>query len=366
VRVEQNLPKGIAFARFCALVAASKGQPITALEMAKARYPDDAGLQAILKAAVGAGSTSGSHWADDLVPYKVIENDFIEFLRPMTIIDRLPGMDKVPFNARVGGFSAGTTGYWKGEGKPIPVSKAQSTVVSLTRTTVGGLVVLTDELVRFSTPSAEEKVRNDIAKAVVVRMDLDFIDPANAGTTNVKPASITNNIAAIAPTGTTAAKFRADLATALAAFAANNIDGAAHIVMSRQMATQLALMVNTFGQPEFQQMTPTGGSIVGIPVLASEHLTAVGSPSTQTIVICIPGEIMLADDGQVTVDASSEASIEMLDSSLVQDGVAGTGTSLVNLWQNGLLGLRAERMVNWTLRRSTAVQYISPAAYVVQ
>ena len=35
---------------------------------------------------------------------------------------------------------------------------------------------------------------------------------------------------------------------------------------------------------------------------------------------------MLADDGQVNVDASSEASIEMLDSSLVQNSTAGTGT----------------------------------------
>jgi hypothetical protein len=65
----------------------------------------------------------------------------------------------------------------------------------------------------------------------------------------------------------------------------------------------------------------------------------------------------------VSVDASDQASLEMLDSSMVQDGTAGTGTSLVSLWQNGLVGILAQREITWKLRRSTAVQYISPAAY---
>lgn len=371
VVVERKLEKGIGFARYviCKMAAVSamrRGEPSSALEVAKMRYPDDSQLQAVLKTAVPAGSTLGSNWANDLVPYQVLASDFIDYLRPRTIIDRIQGFDRVPFNVRVGGFSAGTSGYWKGEGKPIPVSKATTTYKALTYATVGGLVVLTDELVRFSTPSAEQKVRNDIAAAVTARMDIDFVDPSNAGTANVKPASITNAIAAQAPSGTTAAKLRADLAVVLQAAAAANITGSAVIIMSKSMATQVSLMINTVGNADFPGMTPDGGTIVGIPVLTSEHLTAVGSPSTQSIIVTHPGEIMLADDGVVTVDASSEASIEMLDSSLVQDATTGTGTSLVNLWQNGLLGLRAERVVNWVPRRTGITGYISPAAYIVQ
>lgn len=366
VTIERKLPPGIAFARYAAIVAASKGNVLLAQAMAKERFPDDSQIHTILKTAVAAGTTSASGWASELVPYQVLASDFIEYLRPGNIVDRIKGFDKVPFNVRVGGFSAGTTGYWKGEGKPIPVSKATSTSVSLTWATVGGLVILTQELVRFSTPSAEEKIRNDIARAVNARMDIDFVDPTKASSANVSPASITYGVVATAPTGTTAAKFRADLATMLTAFAAANLNGTKVLILSKSMATQLSLMINTLGNPDFPNMTPEGGSIAGISVIVSEHLTAVGSPSTQTIVLLEPGEVMLADDGQVSVDASSEASIEMLDASLLQDGTNGTGASLVNLWQNGLLGLRAERVVNWVARRSGVAKYISPAAYVVQ
>lgn len=370
---EPELPKGIAFARYvgCKMMSfleMRSGNFMSALDIAKERYPSHTALHAAFqtKGAVAAGSTSASNWADDLVPYQAIASDFLDYLRPMTIIDRIQGFDRVPFNVRVGGFSAGTTGYWKGEGKPIPVSKATSTNVTLTWATVGGLVILTDELVRFSTPSAEQKIRQDIARAVTARMDIDFVDPAKAAVANTSPASITYGIAATAPTGTTAAKFRADIANMLGDFATANLNGDVTLIMSKSMATQLALMMNTLGQQEFPELTPSGGTLIGMPVLVSEHLTSVGSPSTQSIIACIPSEIMLADDGVVTVDASSEASIEMLDSSLLQNGMDGTGASLVNLWQNGLLGLRAERVVNWKLRRAAAVGYISPAAYIVQ
>jgi hypothetical protein len=89
----------------------------------------------------------------------------------------------------------------------------------------------------------------------------------------------------------------------------------------------------------------------------------VGSPSTQTIIAVKAGEIYLADDGVVTVEASDQASVEMVDTSSTS-GISGTGASLVSLWQNGLVGLKATREVTWKLRRTTAVQYISPAAYV--
>lgn len=374
---DPELPKGIAFARYVACKAASavhlrSGNFVSPLDLAKQRYPSMSGLHAVFtKDAVAAGTTSASHWADDLVPYKVLASDFIEYLRGKTIIDRfgqdgIPALRRVPFNIRVGGFSAGTTGYWKGEGKPTPVSKATSTNVTLTWATVSGLTVITKELATHSTPSAEIALRDDIAAAVIARMDIDFVDPAKAAVANTSPASITYGLAANGPSGTAAINVRKDLATLLAAFATANL-GRSNLVliMSDTMAGNIAMMVNALGQPDFPQMDLSAAvpRLHGIPVITSEHLTSVGSPSTQSIVLVKADEVYLADEGMVDVEASFEASIEMLDSSLVQDGTAGTGTSLVNLWQSGLIGLLANREVNWTLRRSTAVEYISPAAY---
>ncbi len=377
ITVEKKLPKGIAFARFAMCIAAAKGSRGDAMDLAKMFYPDDSMLLASLriKTAIGAGAVVTSHWADDLVPYNVLQGDFIEFLRPGSILGKFggpnpgggpdyPSLRQVPFNVRVSGASAGFTGSWVGEGKPAPVSKMTTFNTALTWAKVEALAVLTKEEVRFSNPSAEMVVRDDIAKAVNARIDIDFVDPALAAVANVSPASITYGVVATTPTGTTAAYARTNLATMIALFATNNLNPSDIVlIMSSSMALQFSMMVNTLGNSDFPDISMKGGSLRGFPVIVSEHLTSVGSPSTQTIVAVKASDVYLADDGNVTVDASGEASIEMLDSSLVQDGIAGTGTSLVNLWQSGLLGFLAQREITWKLRRSTAVQYLSPAAY---
>ena len=68
-------------------------------------------------------------------------------------------------------------------------------------------------------------------------------------------------------------------------------------------------------------------------------------------------------EGGVAVDMSREASLEMLDASLQQDGTAGTGASLVSLWQSNLVGLRAERELNWMRRSASAVAYLTGVAW---
>jgi hypothetical protein len=358
--------------KMASAVQMKMGNFISPAEIAQQRYPGNTALQAAFaKAAVPAGTTHGSNWADDLVPYQVLATDFIEFLRGKTIIDRfgqdgIPSLRRVPFNIRVGGFSAGTTGYWKGEALPVTMSKPTSTNVTLTWATVAGLTAISKELAMHSTPSAEMAVRDDLSAAVVARMDIDFVDPSKASVANTSPASITYGLAANAPSGTAAINVRKDLATLLAAFATANL-GRSNLVliMSDTMAGNIAMMVNALGQPDFPQMDLSAAvpRLHGIPVITSEHLTGIGSPSTQSIVLVKADEVYLADDGLVDVEASFEASIEMLDASLQQSGVSGTGASLVNLWQTGMIGLLANRQINWKLRRSTAVEYISPAAY---
>jgi len=216
---------------------------------------------------------------------------------------------------------------------------------------------------RFSTPSAEVALRDDLAAAVIARMDIDFVDPDKAAVANVSPASITNGVAGTAPTGTAALNVRHDLAVLLGKFAASlqSVSGLA-LIMSDTMASNISMMVNALGQDEFPDLRPDGGSIKNIPVIVSEHLTSLDSPKNQTIILLKPSEIYLADDGQVTVDASMEASVEMSDAP-TQDGIAGSGASLVSLWQTGMIGIRAERVINWKLRRASAVQYITGAAY---
>jgi HK97 family phage major capsid protein/HK97 family phage prohead protease len=374
IQITRTLPKGILFARYAMCMGASRGIPVEAMRLAKEHYPDDPGvLKLVEKTAVAGGSTTGSHYLDDMVPYNVM-NDFIEYLRPGSIIGKFggpnpgggpnyPSLNRVGFNERVTGMSTGYTAGWRGEGLPALPSAAVTYNASLLFNNMTAMAVLTKEAIRFSNPSAEEKVRNELARAVNGKLDLDFVDPAKAASGATSPASITNGVAATAPTGTTAAFLRTDLASMIKLFAQNNLDPADIVlIMSAQMALQFSLMITTLGINQFPNISMAGGNLLGFPVIVSEHLTAVGSPSTQTIIAVKASDVYLADDGVVTVEASDQASLEMVDTSS-QSGISGTGASLVSLWQNGLVGLLASREITWKLRRSTAVQYISPAAY---
>src|SRR5207253_765824 len=184
--------------------------------------------------------------------------------------------------------------------------------------------VLTQEEVRFSNPSAEAKVRDDLTAAVVARIDQDFTDPTNAGTANVKPASVTYGLAAVAATGTDADHLRDDFAVLMGKFVTANISPTAGVlIMSATQALSISLMVNALGQREFPDLMMTVGTLFGMPVIISEYLQSQGSPGTGMIIMVNASDIFLADDGQVTIDVSREASLEMLDSSLVQNDAPG-------------------------------------------
>lgn len=376
VTVERPLPPGIQFARYSMCMGMARGVASEAKQLARHHYGDNAApLERLIdlqqRAGVGAGSTATSHNLSDLVPYEIM-NDFIEYLRPKTILGKfgttqngveIPPLRLVPFNTRVSGFSAGFTAAWKGEGLPALPSAATSFFLTLTWANLAALAVLTKEEMRFSNPSAEAKVRDDLVKSVIVKQDIDFINPAKSATANTSPASITYNTTPLAPSGATAAAFRTDFATLLATFATLLLDPSdIVIIMSTIDALNLSLMINTLGVQSFPNITMAGGSLLGFPVITSESLVSEGSPLEDIIVAVKAGDIYLSDDGVVTVDASDQASIEMQTTSS-QSGLTGTGASLVSLWQTGMVGLMATREINWLLRRTGAARYIGPAAY---
>src|SRR5262249_8937881 len=99
---------------------------------------------------------------------------------------------------------------WVGEGKVKKVSALAFDSITLDIAKIAGIVVLTDELVRHSNPSAEMLVRDDLAKSIVQFMDTQFIDPTKAAD-DVSPASITNGVSAVTATGTTPQALRADI-----------------------------------------------------------------------------------------------------------------------------------------------------------
>ena len=318
-------------------------------------------ISAVQKATVNAGTTQDATWAGPLLAYNTFAGDFITYLRPQTLVGRLPGLRAVPFNTHINGQTSGGTGYWVGEGAPKPLTKFDYTRIYIPFTKVAGITVISDELVRFSTPSAEAMVRDGLRDALVERMDVDFIDPAHAAVANVSPASMLNGLTPLTPSGSTYATFVADIVRLWSTpLAANMPVQSAVYVMDSLTALRIANMRTQLGEMAYPDMSLAGGTLGGVPVVVSNyvpHNTAGG-----IIALLFTSEIYLADDGDVTVDASNEASLQMIDNP-TNNSATGTPQTLVSMFQTDSTAIRAHRFVYWAKRRALAASYISGTAY---
>lgn len=372
--VQTKLEPGIKFARMALCVARAKalqkdGRFVSPEDIYRSekRWMDTAADVAIaLKTAVNANDSTTSGGASEWAYAQNIASEFIEYLRPRTLIGRIQGWRNVPFNVRVGGMSGGTTGYWVGQGLSIPTSRPTSTSVSLGITKVAGISVITKELAMLSSPSAELMVRNDLARAIQQKLDTGLIDPNSGGVANVTPASLTYGATARQASGTDYAAFKADWKAMTTNFYANNLslDGAV-IIMKEELAEALSLMVTSLGNPQFPGLTPTGGTLMGRPVFVTQVADTSGSPDFDNMLILLqPGEVFLADDGVATVEASDQVSLQMDDAPTNKSTATATATSLISMYQTESIAIKGVRHINWIAARSNICQYIRTAAYV--
>jgi HK97 family phage major capsid protein/HK97 family phage prohead protease len=386
--LEPKLEKGTAFLRYvlCRAEAKAMGGGLdVALNVAKMRYPEYAPLHRILKSvgsygdfdigrmrkaqelvdftktAVAGGTTSDANWATELVNYTILASQFIEYLRPQTIVGKfgiggVPNLNRVPFNVKVPRQTTKGSGYWTGEAKPKYLTKFNIDMVTLDFHKIATIAAITKELARFSNPQAETLVRNELTRAVVERADIDFIDPNKAASAGVSPASILNDATALvsATTTGTVAEVITDIQSMLSEFIQLNIPVSSMVwIMNQNVALALSLMQTSLGQTAFQGISMNGGTFQGIPVITSQYVPA------QLLILVSAADIMLADDGNVSIAVSEDASLEMLDSGSSQDGTTGTGVSLVSMFQTNMLAIRAEREITWLKSRTGAAQYMT-------
>lgn len=348
IQVVQNIEKGLGFAvAVKAFAVASKsGGAVSAIDVLKSwNAPESVQNFLIQKAKIG--TTTDATFGKPLVDQQNLVGEFIELLRPQTIVGRMSGFRQVPFNITIPAQSSATGVNWVGETAKKPVTDMGFEQVKLDWAKLAGIVLLSDELIRFSNPTADALVRNDLIESVARFIDLQFLDPAKTETT-ISPASVLNGVTAITATGVTAAAYNTDLETLINTFIAGNLSLAgAYIIMSETRATQISMLRDALGNKYFPEMSaPLGKKVLlGLPVIESEN-------ALKKLVLVKPSEILMADDGGVDFAMSNEASITYNN---------GTDDITVNLFQENLTAIRAERFVRWKKRRPLAAAYIQYA-----
>jgi HK97 family phage major capsid protein/HK97 family phage prohead protease len=308
-----------------------------------------------VKAAVAAGTSSNT---SALIGNYGGIGDFVEFLRPMTIVGRFggafPSLRSVPFRVPLITEASESDAQWVGEAKGKPLTRPTATRTELTPLKVATISVQTMELIRDSSPSSEAWLRDSLAASIAKRLDLTFIDPAVTASAGLRPASITNGAGSAAASGTDADSIREDVRVAMGAFiAANNMLNTGVWIMSNATALSLSLMRNALGQREFPDITMNGGSFEGLPVMASQY---VGN----YVALVNAQDIWVADEGGVDLQMSTEASLEMVDNPTHDSGAATpVATSVVSMFQTNSVAFRAERTISWLRRRPSAVRVVT-------
>ncbi len=351
--------KGQNYVRQIIAKAVGRLEDTSPINIAVARWgKSNPTLVSIIKAnEVAGGGTGSGEWGHELVTTNALYTaDFIEYLYSRTIYDQLP-LRRVPANITIKGQDGAATGYWVGESKAIPATAADFMDVNLLPLKVAALAVISNELIKDSSPDAEMMVRDALVQASSQRIDLTFLS-ASAAVTGVSPAGILNGVTGVAASGTDSDAMRTDNKALYAPFIAAKNATDLMLVLNPSLAKSISLMVNALGQVEFGGLKATGGELFGDPAVTGENVTA------GQLILLKPSDIYRIGDTGVEVTISRETMIEQ---STVPTGATDTpvaaSQAFTSMFQSESTAIKVVRRINFAKRRASAVSLITGAAY---
>jgi Phage capsid family/Alcohol dehydrogenase GroES-like domain len=302
----------------------------------------------------GGGSASGE-WGAELVQADTrYTGDFIEFLYSKTIFDQLP-LRQVPANIAIKGQDGAATGYWVGQSKAIPASKADFLSVNLTNLKVGAIAVISNEWLNDASPAGEALVQDALVQASAQRIDTTFLS-TTAASAGVSPAGILNGLSAITSAGSDPDAVRADIKALYASFIAAKNAGGLVLVTDTSTRKALQLMTNQLGQTAFPEVT--AGNLLGDPLYFGDNVPA------GDVVLLKPSEIYRIGDSGVEVSISRDAMIEQNSAPTgATDTPTAASATMTSMFQEESTAIKIVRRINFAKRRSSAVAYVTGADY---
>ncbi len=348
-----------ALANIVAQAEVKKGNLITPLQVVQERWgKTNPTLVQIMKAGIAGGGTDSGEWGAELAQADTrYTGDFIQYLYAKTVFDRLP-LREVPHNVVIKGQDGAFTGYFVGQSKAIKVSKGDFSSTSTVPYKAAGLTVVSNELLRDSSPSALQLCGDGLREAVAQAVDSLFFS-TTAVSSGVAPAGILNGVSIGSTNGGDAQSVATDIKALWAPFiTANNTEGSFAFVMTPTLAVALSLMRNALGQLEYPGMNASGGTFMGYPVFVGGNVGA--------------GDVILMNCSEIWKIGDLGVSLSTSDSAMIEQDGAPTGATdtptaasatMVSMYQEDSTAIRVIRPISWGKRRSGAVSYIGNAAW---
>lgn len=160
--------KGVRAARWLRAMAATRGDTDKASQLALEKYRDEEVSKALAASEFEGGGA--------IVPDEYVA-EIIELLRARTVVRAL-GAQPMPMNSgslTMPFMSSGSSASYVGENKNISKSAPEFGQLQLSAKKLAGLVPISNDLLRDSSPAADNVVRNDLVQAMSLREDLAFI-----------------------------------------------------------------------------------------------------------------------------------------------------------------------------------------------
>jgi HK97 family phage prohead protease/HK97 family phage major capsid protein len=339
------------------------------------RYPERDDLAAIIKAQTNPAMTTQAGWAAELVQTSF--GDFIDELQATSLYPVLSangrrhsfgtsGSITLPRRNVVDMAPGDLRAAWVGEGAPIPVRRGSFGSVILSRKKMGVISTATKEMLRSSSQSIEQIIRNGIINDTADTIDTTLLDNLPAAPN--RPAGLLNGVTPIAGAaggGPDAAE--ADILAILGPFIAANAMTGLRFLLNPAIPIKLGMLSNAVGGKPFENVLTTN-TLYGIPFSTSTRV-----PLTSLVLIREADFTSGADD-QPEWEISDVATIHEDDGTYAADQTATQPTTTVkpivdaaaavakpvrSLFQTHSTGIKMVMWMDWTMLRTGMVQTVT-------
>lgn len=301
-------------------------------------------VQLALKAAVPLGTSASSEYAQ-LVSYQTVASGFVESLRATSVLDAiLPACRRIPLRSALAIVTSVASAGRLAPGGAKILTKLALQAGALDPVDVAALIVVTEDLLRFSTSAGLQLLDRELQAGVSAACNREFL------------AGMADGVSALASTGSVLGDLRQMLA------AVNLVGvGRFYVVASASIANEIATLPASSGDelPAFPGMSPSGGQIQNIPVLVAADDEMPSDSSG-------PFDLMLIEASQIAAQAEAPRLSSSKYASVQMDDDPSLPGSLTSMFQTHSVVLRAERSIGFEKLRSTAVAAVSGASYGVQ
>lgn len=347
--------RGFRAAEFASLarhLARARGKFSEAAMMAKSARAPARVVEVLERAAVAGGG--GSIWGSELADFRLMASAFQDTFRHSSIFYRMlddGAFVRVPFKVIIGQILTAAGAGVVEPGAAIAAQKMNAAQVGqLDRLKVGALVVLTEQLVNQAT-GAEALISRSLRASTSEAADALFLSQV--------PAAVQNS------TGEPLADLRM-LLNAIGLTDESRPYWSASPDISIRLATVGDTPVGSPGVPGgrrlFPDATPTGGSVLGYPMVVS---SAVASGR----LVLIDGARIAAASDPIELDATQQGSIQM-DSEPDMNVLEGVGSptapvpaQMVSMWQSNSVGIKTAAYLDAAVLSGAPVQALEQISW---